>query len=105
MEGNHPNFVKNYSRLVVNQCNVLLDTNMPKGVGNKGKAIQKKSKTGDSGKTKTPQSQKKLVMVIMPRRSQRHVKKTQFETEDKKMHHHRLEDAGLIPKDLTKTCN
>ena len=82
MEGNHPNVVKNCSRLIVNQCNVLLDTNMLKGVGSKGMAIWKKSKTGDSSKTKTPQSQKKLVMVVVPRRSQRHVKKTHVKTED-----------------------
>ena len=90
MEGNHPNVVKNCNRLVVNQCNVLLDTNIPKGVSNKGKATWKKSKTGDSGKTKRPQSQKKLVMIIMQRRSQRHVKKTCAEREDEKMHCHRL---------------
>ena len=74
---------------------------MPKGVGNKGKAIRKKSKMANSGKT--PPKQKKLIMVVVTHRSKKHVKKTRFETEDEKMHHHRLEDAGLIPKDLTKT--
>ena len=90
-------------RLLINQCNVLSGANMPKGVGNKGKAIKKKSNT--SGMSKTLPKPKKLIMVAVPQRSQRHVKKTRFETEDQKLSQHRLEKAGLIPKDPVKTCN
>ena len=44
-------------------------------------------------------------MITVPHPHKRHVKKTQTETQQEKMRHRRLEDAGLIPKDPIKTHN
>ena len=78
---------------------------MPKGKGNKGKAIKKKSSDKDDKGAKTPLKPKKLVMITVSHHHKRHIKKTQMETQEEKMRWQRLEDAGLIPKDPTKTYN
>ena len=58
---------------------------MPKGQGNKGKSIRKKSGGKDDKGGKTPPKLKKLVMITVPHPPKRHIRKTQIETQEEKM--------------------